>query len=67
MKGGPIMRTTLTVREAAERLGLHEDTIYNMVKSKQIPHIRARRRILFRAETLDQWMNQKEKESVGAV
>lgn len=61
------MRTTLTVREAAERLGVHEDTIYNMVKSKQIPHIRARRRILFRAETLDQWMAQQEQASVRAV
>lgn len=61
------MRATLTVREAAERLGVHEDTIYNMVKAKQIPHVRARRRILFRAETLDSWMSQQEQANVRVV
>lgn len=58
------MRATLTVREAAERLGVHPDTIYAMVQQRQIPHVRVRRRILFRAETLEQWMTQQERESV---
>lgn len=60
-----VKRSTLTVAEAAAKLGVHEDTIYTMVRLKQIPHVRVRRRIFFRSETLDEWMSEQEKLSVS--
>ncbi|BCJ86499.1 helix-turn-helix domain-containing protein [Effusibacillus dendaii] len=55
------MKSTMTVNEAAEYLGVHVDTIYTMVREKQIPHVRLRRRIVFRRETLNEWMSQQER------
>lgn len=57
-------RTTITVKEAAEYLGVSDDTIYNMVRDKQIPFIQVRRRILLRKDTLDKWMAEKEQISM---
>ncbi|CAF1870871.1 DNA binding domain, excisionase family [Bacillus subtilis] len=31
-------RNTMTVQEAAEYIGVHHDTIYTMVREKEIPH-----------------------------
>lgn len=56
-------RVTMTVKEVAEYLGVDEDAIYTMVREHQIPHIRIRRRIFFRRETLDAWMRQQEEEN----
>lgn len=56
-------KSTMTVAEAARYLGVHEDTVYAMVRDRQIPHIRVRRRIFFRRETLDAWMSQQEAEN----
>lgn len=55
-----MQRKTITAQEAAEYIGVHVDTIYTMVRQKEIPHIRVRRRILFNVNTLDAWMNQQE-------
>ncbi|MED1863395.1 helix-turn-helix domain-containing protein [Fictibacillus nanhaiensis] len=57
-------RRTLTVLEIAEYLGVCVDTVYTMVKEKQIPYIRVRRRILFSAEAIDQWIRDQEKRSL---
>lgn len=59
-------RETLTVAEAAQIIGIHEDTLYTMVRQKQIPHVRCRRRILFRKETILLWMAQQEQANVSA-
>ncbi|WP_152640144.1 recombinase family protein [Virgibacillus necropolis] len=40
-------RQTLTVKEVANYLGVHTDTIYAMVHGKQIPHLKIGNRILF--------------------
>ncbi|MED4904088.1 helix-turn-helix domain-containing protein [Parageobacillus thermoglucosidasius] len=53
-------RKTLTVQEVAEYLGVHRDTIYAMVRQKQIPHFRIRRRILFSREAIDAWIREQE-------
>jgi excisionase family DNA binding protein len=55
-----IQRRTLTVKQTADYLGLCEDTIYNMVREKQIPHFRSRRRILFTVEAIDSWIRDQE-------
>ncbi|ASN05788.1 helix-turn-helix domain-containing protein [Virgibacillus necropolis] len=53
-------RQTLTVREVADYLGLHTDIIYAMVKEKQIPHLKIRRRILFTKQSIDLWIQDQE-------
>jgi excisionase family DNA binding protein len=57
-----MQRRTLTVQDVAEYLGVHQDTIYNMVRQKEIPHFRVRRRILFTVESIDAWIRQSESE-----
>jgi len=58
-----LQRKTITAQEAADYIGVHIDTIYTMVRQKEIPHIRVRRRILFKTDTLDAWMNDQESNS----
>lgn len=53
-------RKTLTAQEVADYIGVHLETIYTMVRQKEIPHIRVRRRILFNRETIDTWMHDQE-------
>ncbi|GIM44454.1 hypothetical protein DNHGIG_00030 [Collibacillus ludicampi] len=57
-------RVTMTVQEVAQYIGVCEDTIYNMVREKKIPHMRARRRIFFRKDSIDAWMEQQEKQAM---
>ncbi len=54
------MPKPLTVMEVANFLGVHSDTIYTMVKQKQIPHFRVRRRILFSMEAINAWIREQE-------
>lgn len=58
-------RKTLTVQEVAQYLGVHTDTIYTMVRQKQIPHFRIRRRILFSREAIDAWIREQESMTVA--
>ncbi|MFD2924205.1 helix-turn-helix domain-containing protein [Halobacillus naozhouensis] len=60
-------RRTMTVNDAAEYLGVCTDTIYTMVKQKQIPHFRLRRRILFSQETIDAWIREQETNQIEAM
>jgi excisionase family DNA binding protein len=53
-------RATLTVAEVSQLIGVSQDSIYTMVREKQIPHVRVRTRILFRKETIHGWMRQLE-------
>ncbi|MFC2948572.1 helix-turn-helix domain-containing protein [Virgibacillus sediminis] len=55
-----------TVKEAAEYLGVHTDTIYTMVRQKEIPHFRIRRRIMFSKEAIDSWIREQEENNVEA-
>jgi excisionase family DNA binding protein len=57
-----MQRRTLTVQDVAEYLGVHQDTIYTMVREKQIPHFKVRRRILFTVESIDAWIRECESE-----
>ncbi|ASN06210.1 helix-turn-helix domain-containing protein [Virgibacillus necropolis] len=53
-------RQTLTVKEVANYLGVHTDTIYLMANLKQIPHLKFRNRILFPKESIDLWIQDQE-------
>jgi excisionase family DNA binding protein len=58
-----VTRKTVTAQEVADYIGVHLDTIYTMVRQKEIPHFRVRRRILFSLETIDAWMHEQEQKS----
>lgn len=62
-----VQRKTLTAQEVAEYIGVHPDTIYTMVREKQIPHFRVRRRIFFSMETINAWMRDLENKSFEAI
>ncbi|MDF2651874.1 MAG: binding domain protein excisionase family [Paenibacillus sp.] len=55
-----VERKTLTVDEIASYLGVHRDSVYTMVRKKEIPHFKVGVRILFRMETIESWMKQQE-------
>lgn len=57
----------MTAHEVAAYIGVHPDTIYTMVKQKQIPHVRIRRRIFFHKETIDKWMREQEESNWKAM
>ncbi|MCY7835248.1 helix-turn-helix domain-containing protein [Bacillus haynesii] len=47
---------TMTVDQTAEFLGVTSKTIYRMVRAKEIPHFRVRKRIFFRMEAIEKWI-----------
>lgn len=56
-------KTTMSVNEVAEMLNVSTWTIYDMVRRKEIPHSRVRTRIIFRLDTINNWMTEQEKAS----
>lgn len=56
-------RVTLTAGEAADYLGISYWLLLKMCKQKELPHIRAGSRVLFRKETLDLWLRNRESAS----
>ena len=59
------MTETMTAPEAAELLGLSAWTVYDLVRRREVPHIRIGRRILFRQASLLAWMTEREAASMG--
>lgn len=57
-----INRATISGKEAAEYLGISYVKLLDMAKKNEVPHISAGTRVLFRKETLDKWMDEKEAE-----
>ncbi|MBP2076858.1 helix-turn-helix domain-containing protein [Oceanobacillus polygoni] len=49
----------MTVKEVAAFLGVHSDTIYDLVRDQEIPHFRIRRRILFLPEVIENWIQER--------
>ncbi|WP_192715210.1 helix-turn-helix domain-containing protein [Paenibacillus sp. OAE614] len=49
-------KITYSVAELSELLGVSPDSIYTMVREKQIPFLRIRRRIIFHKETIEEWL-----------
>jgi excisionase family DNA binding protein len=45
-----------SVIELSKMLGISSDTIYTMVREKQISHVRIRRRILFQKSVIETWL-----------
>lgn len=49
----------LSVKESSIYLNLAKITVYKFVSSRQIPFIKVGRRVLFRKQDLDKWLEQK--------
>ncbi|MDC3418069.1 helix-turn-helix domain-containing protein [Aquibacillus salsiterrae] len=49
-------RCTVTVKEVAEYLGIHTDTVYDLVNEGSFPHLRFGRKILFSKDAIDLWV-----------
>ncbi|MCT2534788.1 helix-turn-helix domain-containing protein [Aquibacillus koreensis] len=47
---------TITVKDVAKYLGVHTDTIYDLVREGSFPHIRFGRKILFSKDAIDAWI-----------
>ncbi|OPY59444.1 MAG: Helix-turn-helix domain protein [Pelotomaculum sp. PtaU1.Bin035] len=50
----------MTAKEAAGYIGVSYWLLLELVKKRQIPAIHAGRRVLFRRNSLDQWMSNQE-------
>ena len=59
-----IQRTTLTMKEASEYLGISYWLINQLVRRKQIPCSKVGGKYLFRVQVLDEYLNKKEQDSV---
>ena len=58
------MTALLTVQEVAERLGVSKDWVWAQARAGLIPHIQLGRYRRFREEALDEWMREREVQSV---
>lgn len=64
MNGTNVERTTLTMREAADYLGISYWLINQLVKKRQIPFSKVGGRFLFRRRVLDEYLDEKELNSI---
>ena len=60
-----IQRTTLTMKEAAEYLGISYWLINQLVRRKEIPCSKVGGKFLFRVQVVDEYLSSKEQESVN--
>ena len=60
-----VQRTTLTMKEAAEYLGISYWLRNQLVRRKEIPCSKVGGKFLFRVQVLDEYLSSKEQESVN--
>ena len=65
MESQKVQRTTLTMKEAAEYLGISYWLINQLVRRKEIPCSKVGGKFLFRVQVLDEYLSSKEKASVN--
>jgi len=61
------LKTRLLPEEAANYVGCRYDKLMHMVRKNEIPHYRIGRRVLFTKESLDQWIEGLERQSLRVV
>lgn len=59
-----VERTTLTMKETAEYLGISYWLVNQLVRRKQIPCARVSGSVLFRVQALDEYLKEKEEKSI---
>lgn len=60
-----IQRSTLTADELAIYLGISRHHVYQLAKSGELPSIRLGRRVLFKKDSVDRFMAERETSSVA--
>ncbi len=65
MKNQQIQRTTLTMKETSEYLGISYWLVNQLVRRKEIPYSKVGGKYLFRVQALDEYLTKKEKESIN--
>ena len=60
-----VQRSTLTMKEAAEYLGISYWLINQLVRRKEMPCSKVGGKFLFRVQALDEYLSSKEKASVN--
>lgn len=60
-----IQRTTLTMKETSEYLGISYWLVNQLVRRKEIPYSKVGGKYLFRVQVLDEYLTKKEKESIN--
>ena len=60
-----IKRTTLTMKEAAEYLGISYWLLNQLVRRRQIPCSKVGGKFLFRVQVLEEYLSSKERESIN--
>jgi len=60
-----IQRTTLTMKEAAEYLGISYWLNNQLVRRREIPCSKVGGKFLFRVQVLNEYLNSKERESIN--
>ena len=60
-----VQRTTLTMKEAADYLGISYWLINQLVRRKEIPCSKVGGKFLFRVQVLNEYLNSKERESIN--
>lgn len=61
-----VTRTTLTMKETAEYLGVSYWLVTQLVKRKQIPCSRVGGKVLFRKEALDNYLQKQKDASINS-
>ena len=59
-----VERTTRTMKETAEYLGVSYWLVNQLVRRKQIPCARVGGRVLFRVQALNEYLREKEQKSI---
>lgn len=59
-----VLRATMTAKPAAQYVGISYWKILELAKAGRVPHVRIDGRILFRRESLDQWLAAQEQASL---
>lgn len=60
-----VERSTLTMKETAEYLGISYLLVNQLVRRKQIPCARVGGRVLFRVQALNEYLKEKEEDSIN--
>ena len=60
-----VQRTTLTMKEASEYLGISYWLINQLVRKKQIPYSKVGGKYLFRVQALDEYLKNMELQSMN--
>lgn len=59
-----VERTTLTMKETADYLGISYWLVNQLVRRREIPCARVGGRVLFRVQALDEYLKEKEEKSL---